>query len=175
MHEDSIASGDSIIDCNLPFFTQELVLIDRKALQERVRNYMDQKGAEELDITKHDICDFSRVDGEKNHEELGLVCNQHVFYYSIGDSNRKHESAIDHGVDEYGFTLRTIAQYPFRVSGTDGEPITQLFKMTVGAEFAVAGGLRAILRRVNGSILEVVDNALPFDCLLDQSCQFAWR
>ena len=33
MQEDTIATGDSIIQCNLPFFTQELVFIDRKALQ----------------------------------------------------------------------------------------------------------------------------------------------
>jgi hypothetical protein len=32
MQEDTIDSGDAIVSCNLPFFTQELVLVDRKAL-----------------------------------------------------------------------------------------------------------------------------------------------
>ena len=73
---------------------------------------------------------------------------------------------MDHGVDENGLALKTIAEYPFRVSGTDGEPITQLFKMTIGAEFSVAAGLRAILRRVDG-VLSEQENLHPFYCLLD--------
>jgi hypothetical protein len=39
MEEDTTATGDSLVTCNLPFFTQELVLIDRKALKNRVRKY----------------------------------------------------------------------------------------------------------------------------------------
>ena len=32
MEENIVATGDAVINCNLPYFTQELVLIDRKAL-----------------------------------------------------------------------------------------------------------------------------------------------
>ena len=32
MEENVIASGDAVVSCNLPYFTQELILIDRKAL-----------------------------------------------------------------------------------------------------------------------------------------------
>jgi len=32
MQEDVIATGDSVVTCNLPFFTQELLLVDRKVL-----------------------------------------------------------------------------------------------------------------------------------------------
>lgn len=39
MEEDSVSTGDSIVHCNLPFFTQELVLIDRKVLKNRVKKY----------------------------------------------------------------------------------------------------------------------------------------
>ena len=53
-------------------------------------------------------------------------------------------------MDDDGFVLRKIAEYPFKVSGTDNEPITQLFKMTVGQEFAFGAGFRAILHRVDG-------------------------
>lgn len=75
MEEDVIATADSTIDCNLPFFTQELVLIDRKALQTRVRKYNQHPDPHALDITEHPICDFSLVDGEEQHGELGLSCN----------------------------------------------------------------------------------------------------
>ena len=40
MQEDTISTGDAIVECNQPFFTQELVLVDRKVLQQRVKNYM---------------------------------------------------------------------------------------------------------------------------------------
>ena len=39
MEEDSIASRDALIKCNLPFFTQELSIVDRKVLMRRVRKY----------------------------------------------------------------------------------------------------------------------------------------
>ena len=39
MEEDSVSTGDSVINCNLPFFTQELMLVDRKVLKNRVRKY----------------------------------------------------------------------------------------------------------------------------------------
>lgn len=69
-------------------------------------------------------------------------------------------------MDESGFALREIASYPFRVSGIGGEPITQLFKMTLGTEFAVGAGMRAILRRTDG-VLSEYDTVHPFACLLD--------
>ena len=169
MEEDSISTGDSVVHCNLPFFSQELVLIDRKVLKNRVRKYNQTPNEEELDIRKHHICNFDLVNGEEQHGELGLQCNDHVFSFPIGGND------MVHGVDESGFVLRKIAEYPFRVSGTDGEPITQLFKMTVGMEFAVAAGFRAILHRTDGGVLSEYDQLHPFSCLLDQSCQFAWR
>lgn len=39
MEEDSVATSDSVVNCNLPFFTQELVLVDRKALKTRIKKY----------------------------------------------------------------------------------------------------------------------------------------
>ena len=175
MEEDVTASGDAVVNCNLPYFTQELVLIDRKALQARVRKYKQEPDEREFDIAKHEICDFSLIDGESQQGEFGLSCNQHYFNYPISNKKPSQVYAIDHGVDEYGFALKTIAQYPIRVAGANGEPITQLFKMTVGSEFAISAGFRAILRRTDGGILSEFENAHPFDCLLDQSCQFAWR
>ena len=71
--------------------------------------------------------------------------------------------------------MKTLATYPFRVSGTDDEPITQLFKMSVGMEFAVGAGFRAVLRRLDGGVHSEYENLHPFACALDQSCQFAWR
>ena len=84
MEEDSVSTGDSIVHCNLPFFTQELVLIDRKVLKNRVRKYNQTPNADELDIAKHAICDFSLVNGEEEHAELGLNCSDHIFSYPIG-------------------------------------------------------------------------------------------
>ena len=84
-----------------------------------------------------------------------------------------HDTATDAHVV---FALRKIAEYPVRVSGSGGEPITQLFKMTVGMEFVVGGGFRAILRRNDHGgkkedhIYEILN---PFACLHDQSCQVA--
>ena len=74
---------------------------------------------------------------------------------------------MHHGVDELGFATRTLAEYAFQVSGTDGEPITQLFKMTVGLDFAVGAGFSAILRRVDGGVLTDYEELHPFSCLLD--------
>jgi len=39
--------------------------------------------------------------------------------------------------------------------------------MTIGAEFAFAAGLRAILRRVDGGVQGELDRLHPFYCLLD--------
>lgn len=64
MEEDVTASGDAVVNCNLPYFTQELVLIDRKALQARVHKYKQEPDEREFDIAKHEICDFSLIDGE---------------------------------------------------------------------------------------------------------------
>jgi len=72
MEEDSTSTGDSVVSCNLPFFTQELVLIDRKVLKNRVRKYNQSPVADEHDITKTPICDFSIVDGETMEGEFGL-------------------------------------------------------------------------------------------------------
>jgi hypothetical protein len=72
MQEDSTATSDSVISCNLPFFTQELMLVDSKVLKTRVRKYNQNNISEELDIQKHAICDFSILDGEKSGEEMGL-------------------------------------------------------------------------------------------------------
>lgn len=82
-----------------------------------------------------------------------------------------HGPEIHH--DDDGHRIRIIAEYPFKVAGNN-EPITQLFKMTVGSEFAFAAGLKVILRRTDG-VLSEHDKLNPFFCLLDQSCQFAWR
>jgi len=38
--EDTIASRDNVVRCNLPFFTQELVLVEKKVLKSRVRKYL---------------------------------------------------------------------------------------------------------------------------------------
>ena len=50
MQEDSTATSDSVISCNLPFFTQELILVDSKVLKTRVRKYNQNNVDEELDI-----------------------------------------------------------------------------------------------------------------------------
>ena len=143
-----------------------MVLIDRKALQQRVKTYMRQRDDEEKPIEKHEICDFSLVDGEKSGEEMGLTCNSHYFSYKLENMEDEHEG-MDHGKDACGgHKLKTIAQYPFKVSGSQGEPITQLFKLTIGTEFAVGGGMKAILRRTDG-VMSTYENLHPFNCLLD--------
>ena len=50
MQEDSTATSDSVISCNLPFFTQELLLVDSKVLKTRARKYNQNNVDEELDI-----------------------------------------------------------------------------------------------------------------------------
>lgn len=40
IEEDTLASRDALVQCNLPFFTQELIFIDRKVLKSRVRKYL---------------------------------------------------------------------------------------------------------------------------------------
>ena len=146
------------------------MLVDRKALQQRVKNYMRAKDDEELSIEHHDICDFKLLDGSKSGEEQGLQCTSHYYSYSLLKQDM-HGPEIHH--DDDGHRLRILAEYPFKVAGNN-EPITQLFKMTVGSEFAFAAGLKVILRRVDG-VLSEHDKLNPFFCLLDQSCQFAWR
>ena len=39
MEEDSVSTNDPLVQCNLPFFTQELSLVDRSILKKRVRKY----------------------------------------------------------------------------------------------------------------------------------------
>ena len=40
IEEDTVASRDALVQCNLPFFTQELSLVDRKVLKSRVKKYL---------------------------------------------------------------------------------------------------------------------------------------
>ena len=75
MEEDVIDTGDATVSCNLPFFTQEMVLIDRKVLQSRARKYRSNPDNDELEIANHAICDFSNLDGQSAGGELGLECN----------------------------------------------------------------------------------------------------
>ena len=39
MEEDEVSTGQALVQCHLPYFTQELIFIDRKLLQQRVKKY----------------------------------------------------------------------------------------------------------------------------------------
>ena len=62
------------------------------------------------------------------------------------------DTVIIHDMEPHAFELRKIAEYPIRVSGKGGEPMTHLFKMNVGMDFIVGAGFRAILRRSDGKM-----------------------
>ena len=70
-----------------------------------------------------------------------------------------------------------LAEYPIKISGVKGRPITQYFQLNIGTEFAFGAGVRALIRRKDLSKdIAAYDNVKhPFACLLDQSCQLAKR
>ena len=169
MEEDSVSTNDPLVQCNLPFFTQELTLIDRKVLNKRVRKYMQSDLTNEQDISKQAVCRFQELDYAATSEdsEGGLSCSAKTYTYPL-----KSRLGV---VDAKGLNLREVASYPIRISGAHGEPVTQYLKMTVGSEFAFGAGLKVLLRRDDSKILSENDKAHPFACLLDASCQLARR
>ena len=60
--EDIRASSDASIKCNLPFFTQELVLVDRNVLETRAKQYLKSKDASKTTAktlsSSTDLCRF---------------------------------------------------------------------------------------------------------------------
>ena len=53
------------------------------------------------------------------------------------------------------------------INGAKGEPVTYLFDLTLGFDFATAAQLVAVLRRVDSKQDFTSD---PLDCLFDHSC-----
>lgn len=62
MQEDDVTTGQSLVNCHLPYFTQELVFIDRKLLQQRIKKYNKAVGLGELDINRDHLCAWERLD-----------------------------------------------------------------------------------------------------------------
>ena len=81
MQEDSTATSDSVISCNLPFFTQELLLVDSKVLKTRVRKY-NQNNVDEgsqglegfLEVFVKQLLD--EVPGKKLRDILPLIFDE---------------------------------------------------------------------------------------------------
>ena len=146
MEEDSVSTNDPLVQCNLPFFTQELSLVDRKVLNKRVRKYMTEEMTNETDIQRQPVCRFEELDYEATNSdsEGGLSCPAKTYTYALKTTGT---------VDSKGLNLREIASYPIRISGAHGEPVTQYFKVAVGTEFAFGAGLKVLLRRADGGVL----------------------
>ena len=110
--EDTIASRDSLVNCNLPFFTQELALVDRKVLKSRVRKYLQSDQTNLIDLQKLN-CDFGSLLAEGNVEG-GISCESrdHTFVSAV----KKQPSGP-----------RMLAEFPLTVSGVKGRPTTHYF------------------------------------------------
>jgi hypothetical protein len=85
MEEDSVSTNDPLVQCNLPFFTQELSLVDRKVLSKRVRKYMQEETSEEQDIRQKPVCRFEELDYEatNSNSEGGLSCPAKTYTYPL--------------------------------------------------------------------------------------------
>ena len=76
-----------------------------------------------------------------------------------------------------------IHEEPISISGAGDRPVTHYMSLKIGTEFAAGAGLKVLLRRAEHGImaeegdyaLDEYDRLHPFACLLDSSCQFAWR
>jgi len=154
--EDTIASRDWLVNCNLPFFTQELALVDRKVLRSRVRKFLQtDQNSNVLDISKLS-CEFKSLAATDNVEG-GLACEDREHTYASAVKKQKTGP-------------RMVAEFPLSVAGKKGRPTTHYFQLNIGTEFVFGAGLRALVKRKDGP-----DSANPYECLLDQSCQISKR
>lgn len=154
--EDTIASRDWLVNCNLPFFTQELALVDRKVLRSRVRKFLQaDQNSQALDISKLS-CEFKSLIATDNVEG-GLACEDREHTYTSAIKKQKTGP-------------RMVAEFPLSVAGKKGRPATHYFQLSIGTEFILGAGLRALVRRKDGP-----ESLNPYECLLDQSCQISKR
>ena len=182
MQEESTSEGDALVSCHLPFFTQEIVFIDRKLMQQRVRKYNKSKQDEEMVTHNKNVCNFGQLDTEAkgSDEEAGIACRFQRHAYPIAHSSHDDLTITD---EKTGVAHRLIHEDPIVVTGAAGRPITQYMQMKFGTEFAFGAGLKVLLRRASHGIfaetgdttVDDYDKLHPFACLLDKSCQFAWR
>jgi hypothetical protein len=159
--------------CSHPFVVQEFVLISKDLMKHRAATYNDLKESlthdnhdsrnseKELDISKlSERCQLSTQLSNSNSDERngenGLYCMRQAYRYNLAG-----ESSND---------LNEIYKETFTIEGTKGEPITYLFDLTLGFDFASSAQLKAVLRRVDPHIHEPSFIKDPLSCLFDHTC-----
>ena len=113
IEEDTVASRDTLVQCNLPFFTQELSIIDRKVLKSRVRKHQSLDQEPEADISSLN-CDFaSLLSTDSDGVEGGLDCTAMNHSFKLSDSK-----ALT------GVNVSKLAEFPIKVKGIKDRPTT---------------------------------------------------
>jgi len=153
--------------CTQPFIVQELALVSKDLVKDRVNHYLHPTNAmmdvvegralehEVSEMPKH--CDLTSLDNvaiDKIKGDHGLYCARLDYTYPIA---------------AYGNNLNTIYEKQFSVQGAGGESVLYLYDMTIGFDFVTAAQMKALIRRVNpGEIYEYAYD--PLKCLYDHSC-----
>jgi len=66
--------------------------------------------------------------------------------------------------------LNTILSEKFTILGAMTEPVTYLFDLTLGFDFASSAQLKAVLRRIDIGTDETNFEYDPMACLMDHTC-----
>lgn len=148
------------IGCSKPFVVQELVIISKELLRTRAKQHLAHLDKYEHDISQLPVkCDLKMLDNtniDLQRGENGLYCQREHYHYSLAG-----ESPQD---------LNTIYEKRFKVAGSQNEPLTVLFDLTLSFDFATSAQIKALIRRVDpghGDTEYIYD---PLSCLYDHSC-----
>lgn len=117
--------------CSRPFVVAELVVASKSLLQKRVEAYKGNEHDWKAALPEKDIgqlkCDFATLDNtaqDLQHGERGLYCDRAAYTYSLAGQSPQE--------------LNQIFSKEFTIAGAEDEPVTYLFDLTLGFEFATS-------------------------------------
>lgn len=156
--QSDVASGEEP-SCNLPHFTQELVVISKRLVKSRVETYMEQR-VDDKPSLEQCLSELSNLtpdeapvnSWEQQKVERGAFCDTKTYYYKAS----QHQAGD------------TIAKKKFTVTGVDNRAITQFVQIDIGYEFLYSPNLAVVMRLDNKSLQTKNSN---LECLYDGSCQ----
>lgn len=155
IEEDDVETSTST--CQLPYIKQELVIVDKQLLKQRVEQF-DPSGLPDLSDEikcQVDVVDESKVDPEFGWIlPSGLYCDELTYRY------------------EFPTEGKTILERPISVRGVANAAIVYKVHLHVGFDFVTGAGVRVLLKRESRN-MPIRNDGDIFACLVDHSCQEA--
>ncbi|CDW81429.1 laminin subunit alpha-like [Stylonychia lemnae] len=161
-----ISSGDvgersqskSTVMCQLPFVTQELLVIDKKLAKSRIQQHNRNPDREAFELSADIKCQLDHLNNTMDSEygEDNLYCEPYTYNYKSGSI-------------PYNSDYRIFKEHKFNVRGAQNKLITYWYEMTVGINFMVSSSVKVLLVREDKKF--EIGNQL--ECLFDKSCVLA--